>query len=395
MHNPGQSKVNGQMSNVGDVAIVLGRVPDLSRKEIELSLVRAGSRIDQLTVTSGVALVKASPNPGIEWFHTLGASVKFGVVLAVIQPDTGSLIECIQQTVGPKKTVGLSGINLGGGQLRELSQLLKLAGLTRRFVTPQAGTVLSAAQSKQFRTDTDAELLVLADAGRWIVIHIQAAQAIDDFTRRDRGAPFQHGRRGMLPTKLARTMVNLGLGLLPAVERPRLLDPFCGTGRVLMEGLLLGAEIVGSDVDPVAIDATGGNLDWLSRRYELRPESWSERLFTSDVAHLAAHLKAGSIDVIVTEPDLGPPQTHPVPPDQAHRILAALAPVYAHLLGVANQILTPTGGLVVVFPVIGEQSLRELMVDSLARFGYHALDSFRVSRDDQFVSRDIILLVRS
>lgn len=384
--------VISQLSNVNTTAVVLGRIPALSQKEIELSLLRAGARIDQLTVTSGVALVKASPTPDAQWFHTLGGSTKFGVVLERISPDSGSFVDCIQRTLGVRKSVGISGVGLGGQEVRELGQLLKLAQLARRFVTPESGTVLSGAQSKQFRGGKDAELLVLAQGTQWTAIQIQATQDIDDLSRRDRGAPFQHGRRGMLPTKLARVMVNIGMGLVPDVASPRLLDPFCGTGRVLMEGVLLGADVWGADIDPLAIEATKGNLDWLARRYELPAPISAERLLASDIKRLPDYLAADSIDCIVTEPDLGPPQSRVLGQHEASQILTALKPTYDHLLSTANQLLTKTGVIVTVFPVIGNQSLRPWMVDSFEQFGYHALDSFLAAREDQFVSREIVLL---
>ncbi len=380
------------LPTTGDVAIVLGRIPDLSVREIELSLLRSGRTISQLTVPRGVAFVKASPTPDIAWFRTLGGAVKFGVVLDVTAPDAGSLVDCIKRTLGVRSSVGISAIGLGGHDVRQLGQLLKLARLTRRFVTPKAGTILSAAQSKQFRRGLDAELLVLTQQGQWTVIQIQAVQDIDDFTLRDRGAPFQHGRRGMLPTKLARLLVNIGLGLVADAHRPRLLDPFCGTGRVLMEGMLLGAEVWGSDVDPLATRATQGNLDWLAHRYELAAQPLPERLISSDVASLGRFIEAGSIDIIVTEPDLGPPQTRAVGPSEAAHILSRLKPTYEQLLATASQVLTSTGALVVVFPVIGDRSLLAGMIDSFEQLGYHALDSFLVTREDQFVSREIVLL---
>jgi len=378
----------------GDTAIVLGRIPHLAEREIELSLARSGRRIDLLNVTSGVALVKASPTPDAAWFHTLGGAVKFGTVLDVIAPDAGSLVGLVEQQLGKRSRLGLSAMNLGSRQLRELGQALKLAGLTRRFVTADSGGLLSAAQSKQFRADRDAELLILPLHGQWVIIQVTAAQNIDAFTLRDRGAPHQHARRGMLPTKLARTMVNLGLGLVSDLPNPRLLDPFCGTGRVLMEGMLLGAQVWGSDIDPLAIEATHGNLVWLQRRYELPAQPWAERLTATDVANLGSYVQPGSIDVIVTEPDLGPPQTRMLQVHEAKHVLNAIQPMYEHLLQVGSEILTPAGAMVMVFPVIGQETLRARMVDTIARLGYHALDSFRVARDEQFVSRDIVLLRR-
>ena len=55
--------------------------------------------------------------------------------------------------------------------------------------------------------------------------------------------PFFHP--GCMSPKLARCMVNLSR----IKEGQLLLDPFCGTGGMLMEGGLIGARVVGSDID--------------------------------------------------------------------------------------------------------------------------------------------------
>jgi tRNA (guanine10-N2)-dimethyltransferase len=55
--------------------------------------------------------------------------------------------------------------------------------------------------------------------------------------------PFFHP--GCMSPKLARCMVNLSR----IKEGELLLDPFCGTGGMLMEGGLIGARVVGTDID--------------------------------------------------------------------------------------------------------------------------------------------------
>ncbi len=63
------------------------------------------------------------------------------------------------------------------------------------------------------------------------------------FVKRERARP------NGLPPKLARVMVNL-------TQVPRsteIVDPFCGTGGILLEAAKLGHPVVGYDVDKVAI----------------------------------------------------------------------------------------------------------------------------------------------
>ncbi|NIP34812.1 MAG: methyltransferase domain-containing protein, partial [Thermoplasmata archaeon] len=67
--------------------------------------------------------------------------------------------------------------------------------------------------------------------------------------------PFSHPIS--LHPKYARAMVNLAKVPLGG----RILDPFCGTGGVLIEAALLGYEPLGSDIDPRMVEGSRRNLE--------------------------------------------------------------------------------------------------------------------------------------
>jgi tRNA G10 N-methylase Trm11 len=58
-----------------------------------------------------------------------------------------------------------------------------------------------------------------------------------------------------LPTRLARTMVNL-----IASPTDRLVDPCCGTGTIVLEAAQMGMEVVGYDINPNMVKGTQANL---------------------------------------------------------------------------------------------------------------------------------------
>jgi tRNA (guanine10-N2)-dimethyltransferase len=61
---------------------------------------------------------------------------------------------------------------------------------------------------------------------------------------------------GVMMPRMARTLVNLALGDTGNI----LLDPFCGTGGILIEGGLLGMDTLGSDFDPLMIRGSRENV---------------------------------------------------------------------------------------------------------------------------------------
>jgi putative methyltransferase (TIGR01177 family) len=146
-----------------------------------------------------------------------------------------------------------------------------------------------------------------------------------DFAERDVGSrPF--ARSIGIPARTARCLVNLS-GIRPGQS---LLDPFCGTGSVLIEAALLGAEVYGSDVGWPLVRGTRRNLEHygLDGRVERR-----------DVRESAAWGRV--FDAIVTDVPYGRSASlHGASPQE----------LYGQFLLEAGAILAPRGRAVVVSP---------------------------------------------
>lgn len=95
---------------------------------------------------------------------------------------------------------------------------------------------------------------------------------------------------GSMNPKLARCMVNLSR----AKEGQLLLDPFCGTGGILIEAGLIGCRVVGSDIYWKMKNGTSINLDY----YGIT----DYRTFNLDVRELKMYEKVNSV---VTDPPYG------------------------------------------------------------------------------------------
>ena len=95
---------------------------------------------------------------------------------------------------------------------------------------------------------------------------------------------------GSMNPKLARCMVNLSR----VKEGQLLLDPFCGTGGILIEAGLIGCKVVGSDIYWKMKNGTSINLDY----YGIT----DYRTFNLDVRELKMYEKVASV---VTDPPYG------------------------------------------------------------------------------------------
>jgi len=90
-----------------------------------------------------------------------------------------------------------------------------------------------------------------------------------------------------LHPKIARALVNLS----QIKKQQTFLDPFCGTGGILIEAGLIGANIVGSDIEQKMIDGSKKNLEF----YHLN----NYQLYCTDVEGIVQY--APSVDAIATD----------------------------------------------------------------------------------------------
>ncbi|MCJ7572060.1 MAG: methyltransferase domain-containing protein [Candidatus Thermoplasmatota archaeon] len=90
-----------------------------------------------------------------------------------------------------------------------------------------------------------------------------------------------------LHPKIARALVNLSC----VKKNETLLDPFCGTGGILLEAGLIGAKVIGSDIEEKMIYGSKETLDF----YKLK----NYQLFCSDIGDIKKHINY--VDAIVTD----------------------------------------------------------------------------------------------
>lgn len=95
---------------------------------------------------------------------------------------------------------------------------------------------------------------------------------------------------GSMSPKLARCMVNL----TRIKKGETVLDPFCGTGGILIEAGIIGARVIGTDIDPKMVKGTIENLQYCNIQ--------DYQVFKSDVRKLKLEYKA---DGVATDPPYG------------------------------------------------------------------------------------------
>lgn len=267
-----------------------------------------------------------------------------------------------------------------------------------RFVSATGNCLTSVQVTKNKLTGLKGvELLMLASGKNVLIARTLAVQPFQDWSERDFGRPGRDPKSGMLPPKLARTMVNL-LGLKP---HGSLLDPFCGSGTVLTEAAALGwTKLVGADEAERAIKDTEKNIKWFEKKYQLE---LNHRLHKVAIDHLSSVVATSSVSAVVTEGFLGPALSKPATPREREKHQDALQPIYKELFKQLARVLVPNGRAVIVLPRWVDRDgvshpllkVRAVLPPGVRVVKYGVSEDILIyKRAGQFVEREIVVLER-
>jgi tRNA G10 N-methylase Trm11 len=150
-----------------------------------------------------------------------------------------------------------------------------------------------------------------------------------------------------LSSRLARLLVNTA-GIS---EGQVLLDPFCGSGTILGEALLKGADCVGIDRNHGRVEQTKKNLAWVlsqDRRSAQHTPSYS--VIAGDATNLRKSLGDQMVDAIVSEPILIPKLSSAPTLEKARRLVKHASIIYSEALHEMSGVLRRGGRMVLVAP---------------------------------------------
>ncbi len=394
-------------------AFILGIHPNLSLAEIAALLqfkkydFQLKDSSDQFAIFEMDKL--ESPQ---DFLNQLGGTIRIAEVKMTTEISKTEAIAKIISTSLPnspnKFSFGVSafGLRIANKDLVTIKKKLKKLKLKPRFTSYQSHKpILSSAQVTKNRLLKEGGEIILIKSGTSNYIgKTVAVQNFESYSQRDHGRPERNPKTGMLPPKLAQIMINLGRGLVDS-DNPILLDPFCGVGTILQEAMLMKMEAIGADADGSQIERARKNLEWLNRKRETEDEKWKiPKLIPSPVEKLDKHLIPNSIDLIVTEPYLGPPQERPLTNKEADLIIHQLTSLYLKHFEGFLKVLKPNGVIVIVFPVFKGKNDEEFgltILDDLIKIGYTRIEPMKrffsrkgeltYSRPDQVVKREIMI----
>ncbi|HEX8762473.1 MAG TPA: DNA methyltransferase [Candidatus Saccharimonadales bacterium] len=387
---------------------VLGRQPAIGRAELEsLFGVEHLERIGDFAVATDIPLDDIQ-------FDRIGSSIRLARPLSTI-PTTkwADIVRHIMKELPNnmdyipegkvKLGVSVYGIKTTPRQLLRLGlEAKKLARPTGRSVriVPNTELTLNTAQvlHNGLTGASGRETLCIKYGNKTYFAQTVAIQNIDAYARRDHGRPKRDAYVGMLPPKLAQTIINLGTGPLPAQTENIVLDPFCGTGVVLQEALLMGYGAYGSDIEPRMIDYSAKNLEWLTT---IKGDISDPTL---EVGDATSHKWQHPFSVVAGEAYLGRALKQWPTPEKMQEIIGTCNLITQKFLeNLATQIPTGTR-CCIAMPAWQAPDGRILHLPTLDRLeilGYNRVRFLGASekemvyhRPDQLVARELLVITR-
>ncbi|OGL25803.1 hypothetical protein A3E49_01005 [Candidatus Saccharibacteria bacterium RIFCSPHIGHO2_12_FULL_49_19] len=402
---------------------ILGRQPEFGVSELE-SLYGA-ERIKPIGGSAALLDIEA----GEINFKNLGGTIKVAKILAELSTSSWIGIEKylikqvpvhLKHVASGKFTLGLSAydFNVSPNQINKTALSVKKAA--RRLpagrqgsmrVVPNKAAALSSAQVLHNRLTTKGawELVLVKHRNQTILAQTMFVQDIEAYGARDQARPARDAKVGMLPPKLAQIMINLAVGQpdpmkangwdkAEGVRKFIVLDPFCGTGVILQEALLMGYSVYGTDIDERLVSYTKKNLQWLVGKYP----NIEGRVMVEAVD--ATSYLWPRFSTVITEAYLGRPLNKLPAPSELNKIVQDSNTIIKKFLKNLRPQLKPDRKAVVAVPAwqISSRRFKFLpLVDELTDMGYSIVKFKHVDpgglvycREDQIVARQLLVIER-
>lgn len=375
---------------------ILGHNPKLSTAEVMAVLPKA----KVAGLSSSFLIVENDKIDCGELMHRMGGSIKIAEIMAD-KIDKKLIIETLKQVQSDSKlNFGLSYYECKKDKLgMEIKSTLKKVGISCRLVVGKDKALSSVILKKNkvhefliigisspspvFRTSSPAR----GEESR-ILAKTCAIQDFESYGKRDFARPERDLKSGSMPPKLAQIMINLAQVDMTA----KIYDPFCGSGTIIQEALVMGYKnVTGSDNSKKAVSDTNRNLAWLERSFKT-PET---KVLLIDVHDLSRQVKG--IDAIVTEPYLGPPLKGGETREQLLKNIAELEELYLAAFEQFSRVLNKDGRVAIILPTFraGKETLELKIQDKIKELGFTQIskDDLFYSREDQKVYRNVRVFV--
>lgn len=338
-----------------------------------LSLAEIASLFEVENISLNWFITKNESKLNPETIKSLGGIIKFGEIVSSC-PNLGELDEIIyQKLIDLNRDSKISfGLSFYGFKTKDFFKLKKIGlnikknlrqdKISARVVSGENNQLSSATVENNNLIKKGAEFVILKNGDEILIGKTIAVQAFKELSFRDFGRPQRDDKSGMLPPKVAQIMINLS----QTKKDELVLDPFCGSGTIPGELLLMGyKKIIGTDISDKAVSDSRENIKWLENNFQIKA---NVEIFQSPAQNISREIK--KVKTIVTEPYLGP-QRGGIDYKKSKNDLDIL---YSDALRDFKNILDKGSRVVMIWPVMNSVKDRIFLNPNI--YGYKIINPF-------------------
>ena len=301
----------------------------------------------------------------------IGGTIKIGIIELEAEQDNKekifSEIKKLFQEINGKLKFGISYYGNEKFDIKplamEIKKYLRGQNISSRWVSCKGNSrqILSSVAVEQNKLipsnskQNGIEIVLIENQEELLIGRTLAVQPFKELSFRDYSRPARDDYSGMLPPKIAQAMINLS----KAKPDDIILDPFCGSGTILTEAMLMDFQnLIGSDVSKKAVSNTEKNIEWMEKNYQLKIKNC--KLFNKDATGLSKFIERNSVGAIITEPYLGPQRGR----FNIRQTIQNLEKLYTESLTEFKKILKPGERVVMVWPAFNlGKNLQKLKIN--------------------------------
>ena len=320
---------------------VLGRDHELSILEAIAYLKRKNIEHEVTKWSSRYMIIKADNIENI--IEDLGGTVKIAKLISTTEWEYD--LDHMELYEGEKNKIKY-GVTLYSH--RESDFLMDY--LKQRFKEMKLKAMLTKSEGHiDPNSDLDIEFIV-AKEGLFMVTERSNPKS---YKERDMKRPRVDTRK-VISIRLAKILLNLAM----VEDGGTILDPFCGCGTILQEGVLMDYKMRGIDLD---IGDAKANMDWLGKG--------DYKIWQNEARNLGKYVT--EVDAMVTEPYLGPFFKIPPKLKEANDVAKELRDMYFRVFYELKKVVK--GNIVFITPIFKLKGGKEIEV-SMKRI-FDSLDS--------------------
>ncbi|MEK6936622.1 MAG: hypothetical protein AABW58_00970 [Nanoarchaeota archaeon] len=299
---------------------VLGRDRNLSLLELVSYLKRKGMDYKSVKITDTYAEFQIQDFNPFNSIKELGGIVKIAEFIDI-------------NKIKIEKNKILFGLTIFYNDIRLISQLYELfkKEKVKAIQKKPRKVFFSPKESKKL----DLELFIFKNKIAKVIVNSNPSE----FKARDETRPY-FDKLKVTSLRLSKILVNLS----QVKENETLLDPFVGAGSILQEAMILGINVVGTDIDKKSSEGAVKNLEFIKNKYRLRTSFKIHNIDNSEIGKVIE-----KVDGVATEPYFGPFFLKIPKYEEVLKIIDEVEKIYYSLLLKLKKIL-PKNSLA-VFPV--------------------------------------------